>query len=177
VVTKRKVIDFGVNTEENFDLQDTTFYSTPNYPIRYRIHSFEIIDQETTTFKPLPETELTVNSQGFNKFPVIQDTIKEIPSYFEGNDTISNAKKMSKVPFERKTFHRNITRTIRSSTEPVVEKKVTKSEIESPNVILIANEEKSVKISTNNKRKAFRKKQSLGSQEIYLMEKKQMADL
>ena len=27
VVTKRKVIDFGVNTEENFDLQDTTFYT------------------------------------------------------------------------------------------------------------------------------------------------------
>ena len=161
---RNAAIDFRLNSEENVDLQETNDQS--DYT-RYPIHSSESFDQQTFTPVPLPDSDLTTSSPfteteieaTIGNFPVIQSPISVTPSQ-PGENVIISARKRFKVPFERKTFARNITETNRAPTESsVVAVKITTSSIASA---YVTNKEKSADIiPINNKRKAFRKKQIL----------------
>jgi hypothetical protein len=115
---------------------------------------------------PLPDSDLTTSSlfaeteipSTIENSSVIQSTISVTPSQLGENVIISNAKKRFKVPFERKTFGRNMTETNRAQTESAIQI-TAKSSIASA---YVTNKEKSADIiPINNKRKAFRKKQVL----------------
>jgi hypothetical protein len=160
---RNAAIDFRLNSEENVDLQETNDHS--DYT-RYPIHSTELFDQQTFTPMPLPDSDLTTSSlfteteiaSTIENSPVIQSTISVTPSQPGENVIISNAKKRFKVPFERKTFGRNMTETNRAQTESAIQI-TAKSSIASA---YVTNKEKSADIiPINNKRKAFRKKQVL----------------
>nr|CAH0107414.1 unnamed protein product [Daphnia galeata] len=157
---RNAAIDFRLNSEENVDLQETNDHS--DYT-RYPIHSTELFDQQTFTPMPLPDSDLTTSSlfaeteiaSTIENSPVIQSTISVTPSQPGENVIISNAKKRFKVPFERKTFGRNMTETNRAQTESAIQI-TAKSSIASA---YVTNKEKSVDIPiNNNKRKVFRKK-------------------
>ncbi len=184
ITQKRNAEDSRVNTEENvIEEQEATDQQSPPDYNRYQVHSAEMIDQDqTSTLKPLPDSNLTTNSRFISReieseisnVPVIQSTRSQLN--LRENDTISNATKRSKMPFERKTFHRNITK-MNAPTEPVAEKEITsKSPIVIPNVS-VANQKNSVDIPINNKRKAYRKKEPIDFQKLYLEEKVRLTDL
>ena len=183
ITQNRNAVDYNVDTEENVtEAQEATNQSTPDYN-RYQVHSAEMIDEQTSTLSPLPDSNLTTNARFITR--KIESAISDVPVthsisshlMFKENVTISNTPKRSKVPSLQKTFYRNKTRMNAPPKEPVAEKEIpSKSAVVIPNVP-VANQLNSVYIPTNNKRKMYRKKQTVDFQELYLKEKSKFTDL
>lgn len=186
ITQKRNAEDSRVNyAEENVieEQEATADQQSPTDYNRYQVQSAGRIDPgQTSTPKPHPDSNLTTNSRFIRRkieleisnVPGIHSTHSQLK--FRENGTISNAApRRFKVPFERKTFHRNITKmNAPTTTEPVAEKEIDFNRpIVIPNVSSVANQKNPI----NNKRKAYRKKEPIDFQKLYLMEKGRLTDL
>jgi hypothetical protein len=184
ITQKRNAKDNRVNyAEENVIEEQAEATADQQFPTdynRYQVQSAGRIDRQTSTPKPHPDSNLTTHSRFIRRkieleisnVSVIHSTHSQLK--LSENGTISNtAPKRSKVPFERKTFHRNITKMSAPTTEPIAEKDIALNKpFVIPNVS-VANQQYPI----NNKRKAYRKKEPIDFQKLYLKEKGRLIDL